>query len=642
MATTILSPELTEVVKEARNAARTCKTKSVMVNGATRAIPDPFPSPADWRDCWIYFLMLDRFNNPDAPPKSTWNQRYGFRQGGTFKGVKDKLTYLEDLGTRAIWLSPVQKNSLPPNWEYNYHGYGIQDYLNLDPRFASDGTVASAEKEFRELVDEAHARGIYVILDIVLNHSARVFDYYFNGSPTVEFASQEIMNAPLGQEPQIDWIDGLGVPHGSWVNDIPAATTLSPDDVVWPSDLQVKEFFRRRGTKLTDTPSEDGFVRGDFGSMRQLVVEYDAANQPVLLEKYGRTPVLNILIRVYENLIAKYDIDAFRIDTVKYVAPDAVQTFGNSMREFASSIGKKNFFTFGEIYDQEDVINEFIGRHSTAVDGFGLDAALDFPTFYNLPAVAKGLSGVETVRSVFEKRKKAEAGQMSSHGEAGKYFVSFLDNHDQKQRFNHPAAKMEQISLGVAALFSLQGIPCLYYGTEQGLQGTVDADGNSDFSGLESVREALWGKTPVALDQQHPLYVQMQAIARLRNNEPALRYGRLYFREVSGNGSDFGHSSGAGGILAYSRILFDREVVVVANTSTTQPFKGQVLMDIDLNRPPANFSISYSNLGKQDTKTATIIKGARFFDSGNLTGVADIAAVEVSLSPMEIQIFVPQ
>jgi glycosidase len=352
--------------------------------------------------------------------------------------------------------------------------------------------------------------------------------------------------------------------------------------------------------------------------------------------------VLNILIRVYENLIAKYDIDAFRIDTVKYVAPDAVQAFGNSMREFAYSIGKKNFFTFGEIYDQEDVINDFIGRHSTAVDGFGLDVALDFPTFYSLPAVAKGLSGVETVRSVFERRKKAEAGQMSSHGEAGKYFVSFLDNHDQNQRFNHPAAQTAQISLGLAVLFSLQGIPCLYYGTEQGLQGTVDANGQSDFSGLESVREALWGKTPEAFDQRHPLYVQMRAIAQLRNSEPALRYGRLYFREISGNGSDFGQSTGAGGILAYSRILFDREVVVVANTSTTQGFKGQVLMDIDLNRPPATFSIAYSNLGKQATRTGAIIRGARFYDAGTQTGVADIAALEVDLSPMEAQIFVPQ
>jgi len=642
MPTSILSPEITQVVKEARNAAVTGKTKNVAVNGVPTPVTFPYPSPADWRDCWIYFLMLDRFNNPTQGPKSTWNQRYGYRQGGTFKGVTDQLDYIQSLGARAIWLSPPLKNSMPPNWAYNYHGYGIQDYLNLDPRFASDGTEPTAEKEFRDLVEQAHARGMYVIVDIVLNHSARVFDYYFNGSSTVQFQDPNIMNAPLGQEPAIDWIDGSGQPHDHWVNDIPAGTNLTQDDVVWPSDLQIKEFFRRRGNKLTDTPPDDGFVRGDFGSMRKLVVEYDAANQQPLLEKYGKAPVLNILIRVYEYLIAKYDIDGFRIDTVKYVAPDAVQTFGNAMREFASSIGKKNFFTFGEIYDQEVVINEFIGRHSTAVDGFGMDAALDFPTFYNLPSVAKALLGVETVRSVFETRKKAEAEQMSSHGEAGKYFVSFLDNHDQHQRFYHPASKIEQISLGLATLFSLQGIPCLYYGTEQGLQGTVDSSGNPDFSGLESVREALWGKRPNAFDQQHPLYIHMKAIAQLRNNDPALRYGRLYFREISRNGSDFGHSSGVGGVLAFSRILFDREVVVVANTNTSRGFVGQVLMDIDLNRPPVPFEISYSNLAKQGRNTARIIREAKFWDSGNQTGIADIAALDINLGPMEIQIFCPQ
>jgi glycosidase len=608
---------------------------------ASKQISYPFPSPADWRDCWIYFLMLDRFNNPSAPPKGQWNRKYGYRQGGTFNGVREKLGYIQDLGAKAIWLSPVLKNAMPADWEYNYHGYGIQDYLNLDPRFASDGTIKTAEREFSALVDEAHARGMHVVLDIVLNHSARVFDYYFDGSTTPEFSSPEIMNAPLGQEPHIDWIDGQGKPHDAWVDNIPAGAPLSPDDVVWPSDLQVKEFFRRRGTKLTDTPPDDGFVRGDFGSMRQLVVEYDASNQPTILEKYGRTPVLNILIRVYETLIAKYDIDAYRIDTAKYVAPDAVQTFGNAMREFASSIGKKNFFTFGEIYDQEDVINDFIGRHSTAVDGFGMDAALDFPTFYNLPAVAKGLLGVETVRSVFEKRKKAESAQMSSHGEAGKYFVTFLDNHDQQQRFYHPESRREQVSLGLAALFALQGIPCVYYGTEQGLQGTVDDWGKADLSSLESVREALWGK-PDAFDQQHPLYLQIQSIAKVVNEEAALRYGRLYFRQISGNGWDFGHSSGSGGILAFSRILFDREVVIVANTNASQEFNGQVLMDIDLNRPPVTFAMSYSNLGNTGTKKARIINGAKFWDSGSQTGTADIAALDVNLGPMEVQIFCPQ
>jgi len=68
-------------------------------------------------------------------------------------------------------------------------------------------------------------------------------------------------------------------------------------------------------------------------------------------------------------LIATFDVDAFRIDTVKYVAPAMVETFCNAIREFALSIGKRNFFTFGEIYDDEATIERFVGRNSTNTDG---------------------------------------------------------------------------------------------------------------------------------------------------------------------------------------------------------------------------------------------------------------------------------
>jgi hypothetical protein len=77
------------------------------------------------------------------------------------------------------------------------------------------------------------------------------------------------------------------------------------------------------------------------------------------------------------------------------------------------------------------------------------------------PAVAKAFTGVDVIRQVFEDRKAAEVGELGSHGEAGRYFVSFLDNHDQQQRIQHPSTPVEQVTL--ALLFSLQGIPCVYY-----------------------------------------------------------------------------------------------------------------------------------------------------------------------------------
>ena len=102
--------------------------------------------------------------------------------------------------------------------------------------------------------------------------------------------------------------------------------------------------------------------------------------------------MLSILIRAHQYLIARYDFDGFRIDTVKYVDPEAIESFGNAMREFALSVGKKNFFTFGEVYDDEATIAQFIGRNGGSGEGFGIDAALDFPLFFKLPAVAKGMT----------------------------------------------------------------------------------------------------------------------------------------------------------------------------------------------------------------------------------------------------------
>ena len=100
--------------------------------------------------------------------------------------------------------------------------------------------------------------------------------------------------------------------------------------------------------------------------------------------------MLSILIRAHQYLIARYDFDGFRIDTVKYVHPEAVEVFGNAMREFALTVGKTNFFTFGEVYDNEKTIAQFIGRNGGSGEGFGVDAALDFPLFFKLPPVAKG------------------------------------------------------------------------------------------------------------------------------------------------------------------------------------------------------------------------------------------------------------
>jgi glycosidase len=200
---------------------------------------------------------------------------------------------------------------------------------------------------------------------------------------------------------------------------------------------------------------------------------------------------------------------------------------------------------------------------------------------------------------VFETRKQAERDIITSHGEAGKFFVTFLDSHDQDQRFGFTgeSQRVDQIALGIACLYTLQGIPCLYYGTEQGLSGHKDYEHHDD----SMVREALWGRTDPSgrsngFDTNHPLYLAVQQISRVRAQQPALRYGRQYFRQVAGrNGTEFGISPFKAGVLAFSRILNDQEVIVVAATSTTQSFQGEVIVDRQLNPQGTTYRVLYSN-----------------------------------------------
>jgi glycosidase len=566
----------------------------------------PFPSPQDWRDVWIYFLMIDRFNRSDgqSPAHLPYDAKFGGYQGGTFNGVRAQLPYIKNLGARAIWLSPVLKNRLSD--VYSYHGYGIQDFLQPEPRFAS--APGQEETELRALVDEAHALGLYVIFDIVLNHAGDVFAYRDFGSSAPGSATDR----------PIEWRDEIGAARSEWpvIDDIPVEDRPA-DGLIWPSELQHNAFFRRRG--------KGGEAGGDFESLKEFVTDITAG---------AIRPVRNALILAYQYAIARYDVDGYRIDTLKFIERDFARVFGNAVREYALSIGKKNFFTFGEVFDNEERIAEFIGRNTQDADDLvGVDAALDFPLFFRLPAVVKGFAPPSEVNAIYRRRKEVERNILTSHGEAGRFFVTFLDNHDMKERIR-PAATDgpdvfdPQVVLAIALLFGLQGIPCLYYGTEQGLHGRGDSDQN--------VREALWGKAN-AFDVNHRFYQSIRALTAIRDAQPTLRYGRQYFRPISGDGVHFGLSPFAPGVLAVSRILNDTEVLIVANASTQSPFQGHVIIDLFLHADGDVFRIlnkpgAFAD-GAAETRSGLLIN-----EADGTIGTGPARTLQVNLQAMEVQL----
>ncbi len=577
------------------------------------------PSPADWRDGWIYFALLDRFNNPTRPPDNPWNVPWSGFQGGTLPGVTAQLDYVRALGATAIWLSPVLQNVASDR--SSYHGYGLQNFTRVEPRFCADPVRARtdpayADAQLRDLVDAAHARGLSVVLDIVINHTGDVFGYDGLGSI-----------APWRDDPAypIHWRDADGRPDPSWA-DAPDAPPA--DAAVHPPALLRNDAFRRLGNAF-DAPGHDPTVAGDFFSLKEMVT--------ALQDGAGRYVVRDALIACYADVMRRFDIDGYRIDTLMYVERDFALTFGNAMREYAESLGKKNFFTFGEVYSDETKISGYVGRHVGDGDLVGVDAALDFPLFYILPSVAKALLPPQALVDTFAVRRRLEDGVISSHGDASAYFVTFADNHDQHARLRHedpadPHRYDDQVSLALALLFCLPGVPCVYYGTEAGFSGSGDRP--------EAVREALWG-APGAFDlARQPYAATLQSLSSVRAGRAELRYGRHYFRPLSGDGTTFGHSPFNGGVLAFSRILADAEVVVVANTSTTEAFAGHVLVDTNLTPPETKLAVIYSNQPAAADPAATVGRpaGSVSVDDGSAVTSGPVCTVEVALRPMEVQV----
>ena len=544
-----------------------------------------FPSPEDWRDQVIYFLLVDRFNNPDITGEPFKEEPHEEQrdleerkkwQGGNLRGVMEKLGYIQDLGATAIWLIPILKNRTESD---SYHGYAIQNFLDVDPRF---GTL----EELRNLIQAAHKRGMYAILDIVVNHTGDNWYYkeYEQASP-----------------PYRDW----PYEFGGWRKKNPDRPVQWPDDAVWPEEFQNEDWYKRQG-QIRDWGDRTQYLNGDFFVLKELDTPDPA--------------VRGALIDAYKCLIAKTDADGFRVDAAKHIETRFFAIFCSAIREYALSIGKKNFFIFGEVVGEDVLMESYIGPNTPSPSGeffLGLDSVLDFPLFHVLPDVIKGFRSPDELRERYGKLR----GTLSSHGLASRYHVTFLDNHDQTGRFLHNNPYVDQVKQGIGYLLTSLGIPCIYYGTEQGFNGgdyrdeyTKRKDGVSDAFVRECMFGGKWGAFKSVgvdcFDQNHEIYKFIKKVADIRKNEPALRYGRQYFREVSEDGVNFAHPSRHPCSLAYSRILDGNEILVLLNTDVKNKRSDYVTVDSNLSPPGKKMK----NLLEKDARLLVIgeIRGRSF------------------------------
>jgi glycosidase len=352
--------------------------------------------------------------------------------------------------------------------------------------------------------------------------------------------------------------------------------------------LQSAEAFTRKGRiDNWDYPPE--FLQGDFFDLKDVHL---GSGTP---EHYAASPALRALVRAYQYWIAFADLDGFRVDTVKHMDPGAVRYFTACIHEFAQSIGKERFILVGEITGGRS--HAFALREAT-----GLDAALgidDIPD--KLEYLVKGYRNPSEYFDLF--RNSFELGK-DSHVWFRDKVVTVYDDHDQvrkggrKARFAADGGTAFALNVMVLNALTL-GIPCFYYGSEQVFDGSGDND--------RYLREAMFGGEfgafrstgRHAFDETLPLFRNLASLLALRRNSPALRRGRQYLRDISGDGVGFGLPVMLGGeirsVVAWSRLFLEQEWLCAINTDAGGARAAWVNVDADLSPPGAQLVCRFAS-----------------------------------------------
>jgi len=580
----------------------------------------------DWRDQVIYQIMVDRFENGD--PNNDFNvepsvpARY---HGGDWQGIINKLDYLETLGVTTLWISPVVKNTEEDAGFASYHGYWQYDLLRTNPHFGD-------LHKLRELVDAAHAKGMLVILDVVTNHVGQLFFYDINGNGRPDDWIQgggtshtcvQICNNParasecsadeqvyceegvtyferiIEWDPEYDprgiqgWTSlGFSGPAQIRFTDWPEVNRTVPPrppkgmkGFDWPDNkrwFDDPEWYNRRGRVYTwwhESSYSNDFIReqevyGDFpGGLKDLNTD--------------NPDVQDALVKIFSYWIKVADFDGFRIDTAKHIDRPELDTnfrgfwgeFLPRIRDYAKSIGKENFFMFGEAFDGNDQLLGAYTKGGTDSKGpFGrFDSVFYFSQKYQvIDPVFKHGAPTRSIECLYNQRMGMDCAgnaqvptyadqphRASSEGGIGlspqQVMVNFLDNHDLP-RFLFEDADVRVMHNALAFMMTWDGIPCIYYGTEQQFAGGVDP----------ANREDMWRGNPGASiqpwDTSNATFTFIQSLIALRKDHVALRRGTVSIRWST----DRPRGADDSGILAFERIHADETVLVVVNTADEQ------------------------------------------------------------------------
>lgn len=502
--------------------------------------PSPNDQHRDFRDETVYFMMTDRFVDGNPNNNNIWGDEYlpkgaaqmyeynedksgvmSYYHGGDFDGIIKNLDYIKDMGFTAIWITPVVKQ--PEGRRYNakdpyeasaFHGYWGYNFDQIDPHLHSSGKASDGWDDFDKLVAAVHAKGMKLMLDIVVNHGQPGDSVKGSKSKWADKWNQIIM-------------DGK-----TWTFD------KTTDPLVDPAN-PLTGFFSYPGTKGT------------------WLID--------LLDFNGNGPAANSAMPHLKNVYKRFidhGVDAFRIDTVAYMSHDNWVDFTDEMYNHAKSRGNDYFYMIGEAWtgareganNALDIIYGISGKKAAHFNMLDLhNSSMDFPGW--LGNVFKGGAGFEdgNLNKIF-----GTMGDLSGIYDPT-YLGTFVDNHDVFRA--NGILNETQYKNNLNYIFLFRGVPIVYYGTEAMYAwDKVPTTTNKDDI---SARWMLGDEGINFVKSQQPtMYKHLKMLNALRRDSEVLRKGQqtnLVFtgtkavikRSLNGTNAYVGLSIGA----AYSHTL---------------------------------------------------------------------------------------
>ena len=386
----------------------------------------------------LYMLMPDRFaqgagHNPQVKGMRAYKEdrtQPSLRHGGDLNGIREHLDYFKELGVTALWLTPVLENDSPDDERgySTYHGYATTNYYRVDPRFGTND-------DYRRLCDEAHKKGLKVVMDMIFNHS--------------------------------------GFEH-PWTSDMPTKDWLNLND--WLKES--KGTSNPTGTSFLQTSYKLTPVKDPYASKVDLKETVDGWFVPTMPDLNQKNPhLMTYLIQNSKWWIETVGIDGIRMDTYPYADAKGMARW---MKELDEEY--PNFNTVGETWVTEPAYTAAWQKGSKlSKDNSYLKTVMDF-AFFDRLSLAKN----EETDAWWNGLNRLYNSFVYDYLYADPtHVMAFIDNHDT-DRFLGNGRDSLMLKQALALLMTVRRIPQLYYGTEIMMSGTKEVtDGHvrKDFPG---------------------------------------------------------------------------------------------------------------------------------------------------------------